>query len=77
MKILLGLFILAFIGLYVILGTVKRIMRMFMGEPEPQPKTKPRKQSSGGLNTSTAKQRKKVISKDEGEYVDYEEIKNN
>ena len=29
----------------------------------------------GGLNTSSAKTKKKVISKDEGEYVDYEEIK--
>ncbi len=77
MKILLGLFILAFIGLYVILGTIKRIMRMLMGEPEPQQKSKPKKQNTGGLNTATAKPRKKVISKDEGEYVDYKEIKNN
>ena len=55
MKVILVILILAFVGLYVILGMLRRITRMFMGE-EPR-------------------QQQKVISKDEGEYVDYEEIK--
>lgn len=75
MKIILGILILAFIGLYVILGTVRKIARMFMGEPPQQQKPQQRPKSKGGVNTSSAKARKKVISKDEGEYIDYEEIK--
>ncbi len=75
MKILLFLLILAFIGLYVILGTIRRIARMLMGEPPQQQKAQQRPKSKGGVNTSSAKARKKVISKDEGEYIDYEEIK--
>lgn len=75
MKILLGLFILAFIGLYVILGTVRRIFRMLMGEPETQHRQKHTARTKGGVNTDTAKPRKKVISKDEGEYIDYEDVK--
>lgn len=79
MKVILVILILAFVGLYVILGMLRRITRMFMGE---EPRQQQRTQSTqsthrekGGLNTSSAKTKKKVISKDEGEYVDYEEIK--
>lgn len=75
MKILLIFLMLAFVGLYVIMGTIRRIARMFMGEPPQQQKAQQRPKSKGGVNTASAKAKKKVISKDEGEYIDYEEIK--
>ncbi len=76
MKIILGILILAFIGLYVILHTLRKFVRMFTGETPQQQRSHNRPKSTGGINTSTAKAKKKIISKDEGEYVDYEEIKN-
>ena len=76
MKVILVILILAFVGLYVILGMLRRITRMFMGEePRQQQRTQSTHREKGGLNTSSAKTKKKVISKDEGEYVGYEEIK--
>lgn len=76
MKILLLLFVLAFVGLYVVLDVVRRIGRMLMGDPEPpRDRRQPRRKSQkSGLDTSGARTRRKIISKDEGEYIDYEEI---
>lgn len=78
MKILLLLFVLAFIGLYVVLGAVRHIGRMLMGDPEPprgkQQQPPRRKSQKSGIDTSGTKPRKKVIAKDEGEYIDYEEV---
>lgn len=76
MKILLLLFVLAFIGLYVVLGAVRHIGRMLMGDSEPpRSKQQPRRhRQKSDLDTSGAKPRKKVIAKDEGEYIDYEEV---
>ena len=59
MRILLVILILAVIGLYVILGTIRRIARMFMGEPPQQQKAQQRPKSTGGVNTSSAKARKR------------------
>lgn len=76
MKIILLFFLLAFVGLTVIFGAIRRFLRMFVDIPEQQARQKQQpKREKGGLNTSTAKARKKVISHDEGEYIDFEEVK--
>ncbi len=74
MKILLILFLLAFLGLYVILGTIKRVLRMFAPEPEPKKRPQHKHRSKSGLDTRNATQRKKIIPDDEGEYVDFEDV---
>ena len=63
-------------GIVCDIGHAAKDYRMFMGE-EPRQQQRPQSthREKGGLNTSSAKTKKKVISKDEGEYVDYEEIK--
>ncbi len=73
MKVILVFFLLAFIGLYVILRFIRRIMN-FLGEPE-RKAPKQNSQIHDGLNTQTAVKKKKVIPHDEGEYVDYKEVK--
>ena len=46
----------------------------FLGEPE-RKAPKQNSQIHDGLNTQTAVKKKKVIPHDEGEYVDYKEVK--
>lgn len=75
MKYLLIFFLLAFVGLYVLISGVKGIMRMLFGDPSRRRGNAPRQQRrKKGLDTSTAKRKKKVIPHDEGEYVDYEDV---
>ena len=51
MKVILVILILAFVGLYVILGMLRRITRMFMGEePRQQQRTQSTHREKGGLN---------------------------
>lgn len=74
MKILLIFFLLAFLGLTVVFGVIRRIGKMLTGEePEPKPRGRKRR-AKGGVDTSNAKPRKKIISDDEGEYIDYEDV---
>lgn len=45
------------------------------GRPTPKQKQQSQNQSKQNQSSSKAKQTKKIISRDEGEYVDFEEIK--
>lgn len=73
MKILLAILVLAFLGLYYVLRVMRKVAAFFT-EPEEKPEKKKRDKRPT-LHTDTAVKKKKVISRDKGEYVDYEEIK--
>ena len=71
LKILSILFIIVFIIPFLLRG----VMRFLFGS-RPQPnKSSQQKRNTSSSNTQQSPQKKKVIEKDEGEYIDYEEIK--
>ena len=70
LKILAVLFIVVFIIPFLLRGVLSFI---FGNRPQPKNSSQQRKNSSS--RTQQTSQKKKIINKDEGEYIDYEEIK--
>lgn len=80
MKFLGCLFVLTFLGVFLLAAAAKSILRALFG---PQPRQDSPRQSarenrstqSQAKTTQTSKKRSKIFDKNEGEYVDFEEIK--
>ncbi len=66
-----------FFIIFVIPFLLRIALRLLFGSPSQQSQTWEQKRttSSSSKTTQQPSQKKKVISKDEGEYIDYEEIK--
>lgn len=77
MKYLLIFLLLAFIGLAVVWSIVKSVFRTIFGEPQSSRRKRAGSSSrpKAGLDPDSGIRKKKVISKDEGEYIDYEDVK--
>ena len=71
LKILSIIFVVVFIIPFLLRGA----MRFLFGIPQPNKSSKQKRNTSSSSNTQQSPKKKKVIDKDEGEYIDYEEVK--
>ena len=72
LKILSILFIIVFIIPFLLRG----VMRFLFGSrTQPNKSSQQKRNTSSSSKTQQPSQKKKVIPKDEGEYIDYEEVK--
>ena len=63
-----------FIVIFVIPLLLRSVLRFLFGS-RPQPNNSSQQRKNTSSRTQQPPQKKKVIPKDEGEYIDYEEIK--
>ena len=80
MKFLGCLFVLLFLGLFLMLAAAKSVLSFLFGPQRPQDTTRQSQRNAQGgqphaKSTHSPKKQGKIFDKSEGEYVDFEEIK--
>ena len=68
------IFIAIFIGLFFILALVGNVISFFRKAPKHKQDTNAYQSTSSTTQPQRGPERKKIIPKDEGEYVDFEEV---
>ena len=65
-----------FIIIFIIPFLLRKVLSFLFGNrPQPNNSSQQKRNTSSRTQTQQPSQKKKVISKDEGEYIDYEEVK--
>lgn len=80
MKFLGCLFVLLFLGLFLMLAAAKSVLSFLFGPQRPKDTTRQSQRNTQGgqphaKSTHSPKKQGKIFDKSEGEYVDFEEIK--